>query len=168
MSIASPATAAPMGGDFRKKFLLPGDLFVTAEPTHISTVLGSCVGIILYDPQKGVGGMNHFLMDGSPGSSEANPLRYAEPAFETLLKQMIIAGARESHLIAKLFGGAQLSPRPTMAHLRIGERNITAAHNLLQEHRITVKASALGGTVGRKVIMESHTGNVWVKELRSE
>ncbi|MCB0218996.1 MAG: chemotaxis protein CheD [Chrysiogenetes bacterium] len=167
MSAAPLIKPAPMAGDFPRKFLLPGDVYVAKEPTHISTVLGSCVGILLYDAAAGIGGMNHFLMDGAPGSSDVNPLRYAEPAFETLVARMIIAGARERNLVAKVFGGAQLSPRPTLAHLRIGERNIAAARELLREQGITVKASALGGTVGRKVIMESHTGNVWVKELRS-
>lgn len=151
----------------QRKFLLPGEIFIGREPVHITTVLGSCVAVTLLDPVAAIGGMNHYLMDGAPGSAEANPLRYAEPAVETLIARMVIAGASERRLVAKVFGGAQLSPRPQLAHLRIGERNIAAARRLLGERGIEIKASALGGTIGRKIIMESHSGNVWVKELKN-
>ncbi|MBW4057105.1 MAG: chemoreceptor glutamine deamidase CheD, partial [Proteobacteria bacterium] len=40
--------------------ILPGQYYATAENNVITTVLGSCVSVCLYDVVNGVGGMNHY------------------------------------------------------------------------------------------------------------
>ena len=41
-------------------FLEPGYMFVSVKPAAISTVLGSCVAVCLYDRKHKIGGMNQF------------------------------------------------------------------------------------------------------------
>ncbi len=41
-----------------------GELHVATEPTVISTILGSCVSVCLFDPVGKAGGMNHILLPG--------------------------------------------------------------------------------------------------------
>jgi chemotaxis protein CheD len=48
----------------------------------------------------------------------------------------------------------------------IGDRNITLAFQMLEEFRITVVATDVGGRVGRKIIMNTGTGVVLVGKGR--
>ena len=45
----------------QKHFLQPGCIFVSKEPHFVSTVLGSCVSVCVWDPIAGFGGMNHHI-----------------------------------------------------------------------------------------------------------
>lgn len=153
--------AVPQG-----QYLLPGQLFVSAEPTRITTVLGSCVAVCLFDSVRGVGGLNHFLLPGEPPNpQEREPLRWGVPSIAALLESVLAAGARRAHLQAKVFGGACITARDVPEALRIGDRNIETALAELERMLIPVVNHSLGGAVGRKIIFESCTGMVWAKEL---
>jgi chemotaxis protein CheD len=134
-------------------------------PTRYSTVLGSCVAVCLYDVQAGVGGLNHFLLPGTPGPEEQEPLRWSGPAMAALLAGLLEAGAHRRRLQAKVFGGAQIGVRSVPEKLRVGARNVDAALAELERLRIPVMNQSLGGGAGRKIIFESHTGMVWEKLL---
>ena len=43
-------------------FLMPGEHFVGDARHRIRTLLGSCVSITLWHPQRRVGAMSHFLL----------------------------------------------------------------------------------------------------------
>lgn len=152
--------------ELHSRYLLPGQLFAGAEPTRVTTVLGSCVAVCLYDEARGVGGLNHFLLPGAPaGSDEREPLRWGVPAIAALLEAVIAAGGRPRGLLAKVFGGAQITARQVPDALRIGDRNIETALRELDRLHIAVVNHSLGGNAGRKIVFDSHTGMVWVKEL---
>jgi len=146
------------GPGIRKHFLFPGMTFVDAEECEITTVLGSCVAVCLWDQVHGGGGMNHFMLPLWNGEGLATP-KYGNIAMERLLEYVLGIGARKEHLVAKVFGGANLLATSSAA-CPIGSRNIDLALNQLEEWRITVVASDLGGHVGRKVIMNTMTGVV--------
>ena len=42
--------------------VLPGEYFVTTSDMMLVTVLGSCVSACIRDRDKGLGGMNHFML----------------------------------------------------------------------------------------------------------
>lgn len=163
--------AAPVGVEAdaagpRPRYVLPGQVFASAEPTRFTTILGSCVAVCLYDAGRGVGGLNHYLLPGVPvNPEEREPLRWGEPAIAKLLDLMLAAGARRSCLQAKVFGGAQISARSVPDAMRIGERNIETALAALARLQIPVMNQSLGGAAGRKIIFESHSGMVWAKIL---
>lgn len=153
--------ATPQG-----QYLLPGQLLVSVEPARITTVLGSCVAVCLYDNVSGIGGLNHFLLPGAPANpQEREPLRWGVPATAALLEAVLAAGARRAQLQAKVFGGACITAREVPEALRIGDRNIETALAELARMRIPVVNHSLGGAVGRKIIFDSRTGMVWAKEL---
>ncbi len=57
--------------------LQPGEIFVSGNGTSITTLLGSCVAVCLWDEKKKIGGMNHVILpknrdDESPSSRFAN------------------------------------------------------------------------------------------------
>lgn len=148
-----------------KHFLFPGTLFANTEEFQISTVLGSCVAICLWDSVARIGGMNHYMLPLWNGEGLATP-KYGNIAIERLLSRMLRLGCHKEHLVAKIFGGANVTSTGNEVFM-IGDRNILLANEMLEEYRIVVKSSDVGGHVGRKVIMNSATGVVMVGKGKS-
>ena len=46
----------------KKHFLHPSAIYASKEPTAVSTILGTCVAVCLYDPVLHIGGINHYIM----------------------------------------------------------------------------------------------------------
>ncbi len=147
------------------EFVLPGQVRVASRPTVYSTILGSCVAICLFDTQTGFGGINHFVFPGVPGRYDPDPLRWAEPSVESLFSRMRSLGANPETTQAKVFGGAQMGNASPVKAFRVGERNAEYAIEELKRRSIRVAAQSIGGTTGRKIIFEPHTGRSWIKEL---
>jgi len=146
-------------------YLHAGNLYVAKEPCMITTVLGSCVGVCLWDPKKNLGGMNHFQLALWNGSGLASP-KYGNIAVERLVDEIVSKGASITTLQAKVFGGGAVIHRHTDS-LRIGENNISIALKMLEDYRIPVVASDVGGTQGRKIKFYTHTGTVYMKRIHS-
>ena len=122
----------------------------------LTAVLGSCVACCLYDPDIGVGGMNHFLLP-TAGLQEGHAsatIRYGTHSMEMLLNALFKLGARKRCLQAKLFGGGKLEP----ALGPIGSRNAAFAHRFLADEGIACIAESLGGTFARRLRFEPTTG----------
>lgn len=153
--------------DVRQLYVMPGECQVSAEPVRLLTILGSCVAVCLYDPVRGVGGLNHFLLPGDAADAEQEPLRWGRQAIDALFRQVLLSGASERFLEAKLFGGAQIGQQSVPHQFRIGERNVDYARQELARCGVAIKSESVGGSRGRKIIMETWTGTVWVKELAS-
>ena len=98
-----------MRGHFKKQVIIKiGELYATAEPTVIYTLLGSCVAVCIYDNEKKIGGMNHIFL---PGIKECNSsTRYGENAMKYLIKKICSLGGERKNLVAKAFGGAHVIP----------------------------------------------------------
>lgn len=153
--------------DVSECYVMPGECQASAGPLRLLTILGSCVAVCLYDPVRGVGGLNHFLLPGMAPVTEPNPLRWGQPSVTALFERVLALGANARFLEAKLFGGAQIGQRPRAASFCIGDRNVDFARAELQRRGVVIRNQSVGGNRGRKIIMETHTGVVWVKELAS-
>jgi len=144
----------------KKHFLFPGTIFAEPLEYQISTVLGSCVAVCLWDPLARKGGMNHIMLPLWNGDGLATP-KYGNIAMEKLLAKVLSIGCRREYLVAKVFGGANVSGTGLEAFM-IGDRNLMLAFQMLEEFGIAVVAKDVGGRVGRKIIMNSETGVVLV------
>ena len=148
-------------------YLQPGQLHVSTEPTVISTVLGSCVAVCLWDPDRRIGGANHYLLP--EGSSEPkSPLRYAASAVEDLIRRVVAMGAPEAGLRAKVFGGASIIEALRRAAAPLGSRNVEVGLRVLREHGIPVTSSHTGGERGMKLDFHTDTGEAWVKHYEHQ
>ena len=49
-------------GARRTVYLHPGQVFVSPDPTEVTTILGSCVAVCVFDPVLRLGGTNHYLL----------------------------------------------------------------------------------------------------------
>jgi len=147
--------------------LLPGEYYATGEELAITTLLGSCVSVCLFDPLLCVGGMNHFMLPEAAGRggkecAGASSARYGNWAMYKLLESLDKLGASRSRLVAKLFGAGRV-----MGGADIGAQNASFALDYLGELGITVVASDLGDCCPRRVVFFPASGRAWVKRVRS-
>ncbi|HEX9402305.1 MAG TPA: chemotaxis protein CheD [Anaeromyxobacter sp.] len=156
------AVRAPDVGDRAHVYLHAGQLCVANTPTAITTVLGSCVAVCLYDPIAKVGGMNHFLLP-LHVDREQSP-RFGTVAVPQLVDAVLRAGATRGALVAKVFGGASVIFGMTRGR-RLGEENAILALRLLEETRIPVLDKDVGGSRGRKLVFFADEGTAWVRQL---
>jgi chemotaxis protein CheD len=145
-------------------FLHAGMLYCSLEPTVVTTLLGSCVSICLWDPYLRLGGINHFLVPYWNGEGLATP-RYGDVAVEKLIGKMLSLGSKKSSLVAKVFGGSSLIMHNTLL-TNVGERNVSLAQEILKSEGIHVAGADVGGMVGRKILFYTCTGTVMLKKLR--
>jgi chemotaxis protein CheD len=143
-------------------FLPPGAICCPARPVVVSTILGSCVAVCLWDKYKRIGGMNHFLL---PRCGHATPSpRYGDIAFIELLAAMEHLGCEAVHLRAKVFGGAAVLPFGARA-ATVGTQNVDVALEALRLHSIPVIARRTGGQYGLFLRFQTEMGSVLVREL---
>ena len=114
------------------------DLNVCASPDSITTLgLGSCVGVVLWDPVVKVCGMVHVMLpDSSAITNNSNLAKFADTGIELLVKLMLAEGASKSRLEAKIAGGAQMFAFQNKSDMvRVGERNVEAGRKY-QDYRL--------------------------------
>lgn len=128
-------------------------------------MLGSCVSVCLWDPVRGLGGINHFVAPYWDGKSTPSN-RYGDIAIDALVNKMLTGGSRRSHLRAKVFGGGgvlRFAEEPG----RLGKDNVEAAMDALSKCRIRVAASDTGLAFGRKLLFSTLDGSAFVKKIKS-
>jgi len=147
-----------------RAYLHPGQLFVSADSHAVTTILGSCVAVCLWDPVTRIGGINHFLLPTFSGAGIASP-RFGNIAVKELLDQLAQLGGQKRNLLAKLFGGACVLEAFRQRQHHLGMQNIEVARELLQSESIPLVGHDVGGQRGRKLIFHTDDGAAWVKVL---
>jgi chemotaxis protein CheD len=147
-------------------FLYPAALYASKTPTQVNTILGSCVSVCLWDPIMKVGGINHFMLPFWNGQGLASP-KYGNIAIERLLDKMKSMGCNPNNLKAKVFGGGEVI-ETKLKQFHIGDRNIQVAFEMLEELKIPVISSSVGGKLGRKIQFNSETGEVRHKFIQKQ
>ena len=146
--------------------VLPGEFFVADEDLLVMTTLGSCIAACLWDREKRVGGMNHFLLpDTGQGAASADSGRYGSFAMDLLIGEMVKRGATRSTMEAKVFGGGAVISG--MNTINVGERNTAFVLDYLRTERITVVSKDVMDIYPRKVCFLPASGKAMVKRLAS-
>lgn len=144
------------------------DLNIVSGDGELATLgLGSCVAICLHDPVAKVAGMAHVLLPNKSLSRNAeNPAKFPQSAIPLLVEKMQGLGAEKSRLTARLVGGASmfgnLSPSGAV---QMGERNVVASRQVLEEQGITITAEDTGGTTGRSIRLQAVDGALFIRTL---
>jgi len=163
MSSPTQATSSSSTHEPAVVYLPPGLLHASRGPGAVTTVLGSCVAVCLFDPAAGAGGINHYLLPYWNGDGLASP-KYANIALPKLVERMLALGCRLQGLRAKLFGGGAVFAQVGGLY-GVGERNILFAEQYLAEAGIPVVARDVGLCCTRKVIFHLHTGEAFVRRI---
>lgn len=145
-----------------------GELRVGSGSSLLFTLgLGSCVAVVLHDPAACIGGLAHpMLPEPSNGHPAGAPGRYVIRAVPDLIAAMVAAGAVRDRLHARLVGGASMFRDMLEGDgLRLGRRNVEAAHEALAREGIPVAAEEVFGTYGRSVFLRTSSGELLVTSV---
>ena len=149
-------------------FLHPGQYHVGGADCTMRTLLGSCVSIVLWQAQRQVGAMSHFLLS----SREARPGapldgRYGEDALTLMLAQLAAIGIAPGECQAKIFGGADMFPTLVQrdARIGVGRQNGEAARQLLRDRGIPIVSESLYGHGHRRIVFCVASGAVWSTQV---
>ncbi len=143
--------------------VLPGEHFVHDEDILIMTTLGSCIAACLWDRERKVGGMNHFMLPDAEGGADSG--RYGSFAMELLINEMIKRGCNRATMEAKVFGGGAVISG--MNSINVGERNTAFVMDYLRTERISVVSKDVLDIYPRKVCFLPASGKAMVKKLAS-
>jgi chemotaxis protein CheD len=153
-------------------YLKPGEVILSDKAAIVSTVLGSCISVTLFNQRLKIGAICHNLLPickdkhlCSDNCPEA--FRYVECTIGRMLKEFSSLGIAEREIEVKLFGGAAMFNLDRIANSakNVGRQNIETALKILDEYSIKLAASDTGGSQGRKIIFYTHTGEVCLKRL---
>jgi chemotaxis protein CheD len=145
-----------------------GQWAVAVAPAKIRTLLGSCVGVVLYDRTARLGGVAHIVLPSAHGAVD-HPGKYADTAIPGMIADFNrrLGGRAGSRLTAKLVGGANMFQIETNArencNLNIGQRNQEAIEQILADLAIPVLARDVGGTSGRRLTLDTASGTVTIR-----
>ncbi len=127
---------------------------VAQSPDKLVTLgLGSCIGLVLYDPVAKIGGMVHIMLPTASIRSEVtNRFKFADTAITDMIELVTKAGASRQRLRAKFAGGAHMfHTTGAVDIMNVGQRNIAMCHKILGENRIVIDGEDTGGSSGRSI-----------------
>lgn len=138
------------------------DYAVATEGLLTTSGLGSCLGVVIFDPNTGVSGLVHPMLPSQDEGGSRPPERFVDSGIDLLVDELLTAGADKSALRAKLTGGAAVVDFGTDGE-SIGDRNIATARETLSSLGIEIVGEEVGGDCGRTVHVDAETGTVTVK-----
>jgi chemotaxis protein CheD len=148
-----------------KKFIHVGEFYIGVKPTEVSTILGSCVAVCLYDKVEMIGGMNHYLVPLWNGNGLQSP-KYGDVAIHRLVEGMLNIGCNLNNIEAKIFGGANVIDMVSKENMMVGRKNIIIAQEVLDEYKIPIVAKDVGGVRGRRILLQTESGKILLKYLK--
>lgn len=143
-----------------------GDMAVSNNPQVILSTyaLGSCIGVIAYDPFAKVGGILHFMLPESSISPEKaikQPAMFGNTGLPLLFKAMVGMKAEPHRLRIFVAGGAGMLAGQDP--FKIGERNSAITFEFLTKHGLLLRHREIGGSINRTVHLEVNTGSTNLK-----
>ncbi len=133
-----------------------GDVLVTHA-------LGSCLGLMVHDPETKIGGLLHAMLPLSkinPEKAQANPFMFVDTGVPELFKKMYDLGGKKSRFIVKAAGCA--SPLGGNEMFKIGERNYLVLKKLLWKNNVLIESESVGGTNSRTIYFDVSTGQITI------
>ena len=144
------------------------DLNVCRPPDAITTLgLGSCIGVVLYDPRTKICGMVHIMLpDSTAIKNNDNPAKFADTGIKELLDRLMKMGIMRQALLAKIAGGAQMFAFNTKNDmLKVGQRNAEAVRKVLADYGIRIVSEDCGETYGRTIEFYPATQELYIKSI---
>lgn len=139
------------------------------EESIITYSLGSCIGLVVYDPVVRVGGMLHYMLPESSidkDKAAARPYMFADSGIPRLFKAAYQLGAVKNRMNIYVAGGAEILDQT--GFFNIGKRNYMALKKMFFKNKVMINKQDVGGNVNRTVRIEIATGDIYVKTSGSK
>ena len=148
-----------------------GDMSVSNNTSiTLSTyALGSCVGVVAYDPVVQAGGLLHLMLPESrlsPEKAARQPAMFADTGLPLFFRALASLRADRSRLRIFVAGGANVLGSG-IDSFKIGERNIRATATYLNQNGLYVLRTDVGGFINRTLHLDINTGEIKMKTPNS-
>lgn len=147
-----------------KHIIVVGDMKVGREGDMLVThALGSCLGLMIWDPVAKVGGLLHAMLPMSKinlEKAQANPYMFVDVGVPATFKAVYELGGKKERLIVKAAGCGNPIGKNEM--FKIGERNFTVLKKLLWKNNVLLKSQDVGGTKSRTVYFDLVSGQILI------
>jgi len=142
---------------------MPGEWYF-GQRKILRTLLGSCVALTLWHPERRLGGLCHYLLPERVRQG-VTPLsgRYGDEALELLVRCMKRADTLPQDYIVQLHGGASLFSADMPSSFNVGDRNVEQGRLLIARYGFRLHSESVGDTVARQVSIDLSTGEVQVR-----
>ncbi len=149
-----------------KKIIGISDMQIGTKPDEqlITYSLGSCIGVVLWDPEVKVGGLLHYMLPDSSidkAKGIAKPFMFANTGIPRMFKEIYTHGASKNRLRVYVVGGSQVMDSSGM--FNIGKRNYMILRKMFWKNKVMVAKEDVGGSVNRTISLEIGTGKVVLK-----
>ena len=148
-------------------YLKPAELYIAWKPALITTLLGSCISVVLFLPASKVTAVCHAMLPSRRPHGADETFRYVDSSIEYMLDALKINQNYMSVRI-KVFGGADVIGSQNLlgnGSLTVGRQNIIAARQTLINHGLSTELEKVGGRKGYKIFVRSDTGQVRLRYL---
>ncbi|MCP4355811.1 MAG: chemotaxis protein CheD, partial [Proteobacteria bacterium] len=125
---------------------------------------GSCIGVIVYDPEAKAGGLLHYMLPDSTidkVKAEKNPFMFADTGIPNLFKSTYQLGAKKNRMRVIIAGGAQILDQK--GFFNIGKRNHMSLRKMFFKNNVITDYEDVGGNVNRTIRLDIATGDVYIK-----
>ncbi|TGM56815.1 chemotaxis protein CheD [Leptospira vanthielii] len=152
------------------RFLNPGEIFFGGSGFRVRTLLGSCVSIVLWHPNRHLGGMCHYLLPSPADLHSEKTHKYGIDAVSFFLAEIKKHRSSPSEYYAKIFGGSNMFLHEEREILKdnstshVGTKNAEFAKKILRDNEIKIISEDVGGTLSRKIYFTVWDGEVWVEK----
>jgi chemotaxis protein CheD len=155
------------------RFLQPGEIHFSETSAQVTTILGSCLAVTMWEPNLKIGAICHALLPSCPNSEKCSrecpdQFKYVECTIAWMIEKFQERAIKRSTIECKVFGGGDMFP-PSVEdekRLSVGKQNVKMALRILKMEGLRVVAQDLEGTIGRKIIFNSENGQVLMKRIR--
>ncbi len=144
--------------------LHPGHMFASGQPAAVTTILGSCVAVCLWNSARRIGGVCHYVLPHRVGQGHGSP-QFGSVAIARLVEALEDLGSKCEHLQARIFGGASITLEARHNPSHLGARNVQVARKLLETEGIPVVEADVGGPRARKLVFHTGSGTAWTEDI---
>lgn len=145
-------------------FINPGGVYFGEGDERIETLLGSCVAVTIWHPERRIGGMCHFLLPKRQRRASDPPDgRYGDEAVAEMVRAITALRTDPKDYVAHLYGGADTMSGVSAARFNIGERNIEQGWALIEQYGFQLDGVDVGEDIPRTVALTLATGAVTMR-----
>ena len=158
--------------ELKTVYLRPGEIYIARdEPTMVTTVLGSCISVSMFNRRLNVAAICHGLLPRCRDKKVCDGTcfegsRYVECSIRHMLSRFLSFGIHRSEIQVKLFGGSDMFELKSPASISVGKQNIEIAMKVIGDEGLTLVSSDVGGPLGRKILFHTQTGEVLLKRQK--
>lgn len=151
-------------------FLAPGEFWCgQQQQAELMTVLGSCIAVVLWQPQYQFMALCHYVLPGKPG--QLPPVGTGVGYYgATILPHLLDAAQHRGFLLNTLrisvIGGAELASSEKLPQsYRVGRNNARYALSFFIEQQLAVQQQDTGGKHARSLTVNTVTGAIKINLL---